>query len=121
MDAKAKKTFRREDRPGHLDPDHVSRLLALSREEHAGTSSDANRSFVVHRERGGPDLAQRLAEGAVLAATSGQDELGGEVVDPPAGELGDTFFGSGPGRPGPEAVEPDDVDGANEVGELGLS
>lgn len=70
-----KNGFRREDRPGHLAPEHAARLRALTAEEHAATSSDAQRGFLRQREPGGPDLAQRLAEGAVLAVTTGQDEL----------------------------------------------
>ena len=85
-----KKGFRREDRPGHLDPEHAARLLALTREEHASTSRDTNEAFLEKgREPGGPDLASRLAESAMITATTGQDEL----EEDPGGELGDTFRG----------------------------
>lgn len=86
-----KKSFRREDRAGHLDPEHARRLLALTRAEHATRSSDTDRGFLEEgREPGGPDLASRLAESAMITATTGQDEL----EEDPGGELGDSFLAS---------------------------
>lgn len=63
--------IRREDRPGHLDPKYAASLLSR------GTSSrkrDDDRAFI-SEGRARDDLAQELGEEAVLAMTSGEDDI----------------------------------------------
>lgn len=67
-----KKPFKREDRPGHLDPAHAARLRALSAEAHSTTSSDPDPRTVFRADGG---LAEELGERAVRAATTGDDTL----------------------------------------------
>jgi hypothetical protein len=91
-----KKPFRREDRPGHLDPEHAARLRALSVEEHRGTSSDPD-PRVVFRSSADGGLAEELGERAILVATTGDDplvdELEAEVTEEHGGPFVETTAG----------------------------
>ena len=87
-----KKPLRREDRPGHLDPEYAASLLEKSG-GHPGRKPE--RAFLAgHRSK--EDLAEELGEQGVIAMTSGQgqflesadadnaDEQGGPVLETPA-------------------------------------
>jgi hypothetical protein len=63
------KKFRREDRPGHLDPRYAADLR-----EHSGEHEDALRAFIERPRSPRDDLAEELGEGVVEKATSGEDE-----------------------------------------------
>jgi len=65
----SKPPVRREDRPGHLDPNHAASLLAMSGK---GASND-DRAFV-NGKKSKDGLAEELGEGAVSAMTSGGEE-----------------------------------------------
>jgi hypothetical protein len=78
MSETKKKGFRREDRPGHLDPAHAARLRALSLEEHRGTSSDADPLTVFDPDADG-GLGEELGQRTVLDATTGDDPIADEL------------------------------------------
>jgi hypothetical protein len=61
---------RRYDRPGHLDPAHARELLALG-----GRGDGGEELGFLKARRADDDLAEELAEEAVLSMTSGEDRL----------------------------------------------
>ena len=63
------------DNAGHLDPEHAERLRAGSE----GRRSRPPEAASVESSRGEGDLATELAEGAVVAMTSGEDHLSDEM------------------------------------------
>ena len=63
------------DGAGHMDPAHAARLLRLARE---GKTADDESAFV-GAAKGQDALAEELAEAAVGAMTSGEDQLTGEL------------------------------------------
>lgn len=87
------KPFRREDRPGHLDPEHVKRLRSLSAEEHRTTSSDPD-PRTVFRSDGDGGFAEELGELTVLAATTGDDAFAEDVDPDVVEERGGPFVGT---------------------------
>ncbi len=64
----------RYDRPGHLDPAHAERLLALS-----GSSREGQGHAFVEPDNVDDDFAEELAETAVASMTSGEDALTEEL------------------------------------------
>jgi hypothetical protein len=66
---RAGKPFRREDRPGHLDPRYSAELRKQS-----GAHEDAPRAFIEKPRSPSDDLAEELGEGVVEKATSGEDK-----------------------------------------------
>jgi hypothetical protein len=62
------------DNAGHLDAEHAERLLAGSGDRR----SKPPEAFVASH-KGHNDLATELAEGAVVAMTSGEDHLGEDL------------------------------------------
>jgi hypothetical protein len=62
-------SVRREDRAGHMDPRYVASLLDR------GSRRDGDGLAFVSGRRSSDDLAQELAEEAVVAMTSGEDGL----------------------------------------------
>jgi len=88
MAAKKKSTVpQREDRPGHMDPKYAETLRALSEE---GRDHDDNRAFVGEGQSK-DDLAEELGEEAVVAMTSGGDDLGDELDADVSDEAGGPF------------------------------
>lgn len=77
----------RYDRPGHLDPEHAERLLALS-----GSSRDGQARAFVEPESVGDDFAEELAETAVATMTSGEDMLTEDLDAPVDEERGGPFI-----------------------------
>jgi hypothetical protein len=67
---RAAKPFRREDRPGHLDP-HYSKELR----KQSGAHEDAQRAFIERPRSPNDDLAEELGESVVEKATTGEDEV----------------------------------------------
>lgn len=108
-----KKPFKREDRPGHLDPAHAARLRALSAEEHRTTSSDPDPRTVFRADGNGDGgFGEELGERAVLAATTGDDslidDLDAEVIE----EKGGPFVATTEGQEmaeGTDASNPEDA------------
>lgn len=80
---------KREDRPGHLDPKYAASLRELGHEAHA---KDA-KAFV-DGAKSGDDLAEELAEEAVVAMTSGEDGLEDDLQAPVDEENGGPFVRS---------------------------
>lgn len=76
----------REDRPGHLDPEYAKSLRAISEE---GKTHDDDRAFVGDRAK--DDLAEELGEEAVVAMTTGEDDLGDDLDAEVADERGGPF------------------------------
>jgi hypothetical protein len=76
----------RYDGSGHVNPEHAAHLLALANE----TKNAEPRTFI---EAGNPtdSLAEELAEEAVIAMTSGQDDLTDERDAPVEEERGGPF------------------------------
>ena len=70
------KEHRLFDNSGHLDPERAERLLAGSGGRHARPPEAA---AFVETSRGKGDLATELAEGAVVAMTSGEDKLADQM------------------------------------------
>jgi hypothetical protein len=60
------------DNQGHIDPERAARLLGLT-----GSSKDGDYAAFIETTAAEDDLAEELAEGAVVAMTSGE----GQVVD----------------------------------------
>src|SRR3954464_11812166 len=77
----------REDRPGHLDPKYADKLRAISEE---GREHDENRVFVGEGQTK-DDLAGERGEEAVVARTSGEDNLGDDLDARVADEDGGPF------------------------------
>jgi hypothetical protein len=82
--------IKRQDRPGHFDPEHVASLMAMSE---AGKPHDADRGFVPEGRTSDP-LAEELAEDAVIAMTSGEDALTDDLAAPTEEESGGPFVAS---------------------------
>jgi hypothetical protein len=95
---------RREDRPGHLDPKYAASLRA-----HSGPPEIQDDRAFIRGARTTDDLAEELAEEAVVAMTTGEDALGDDLqanVDEERGgpfvrstggqEYGDGFDASNP-------------------------
>jgi hypothetical protein len=80
--------LRREDRPGHFDPKYAASLRALG--SHA---KDEDRAFV-GGSRAGDDLAEELAEEAVVAMTTGEDNLRDDLEAETDDEQGGPFVTS---------------------------
>lgn len=76
------------DATGHLDPAYVARLLELGRE---GRDVDSNEAFI-GAAGSSDDLAEELGEAAVVAMTSGEDELTADLEAEVAEELGGPFI-----------------------------
>jgi hypothetical protein len=91
---------RREDRPGHLDPKYAASLRALS-----GGPKDDDRAFVTGKHSR-DDLAEELAEEAVVAMTTGEDGLSDDLQEPVDEELGGPFVGSPAGKEFAEGTDP---------------
>lgn len=85
--------IRREDRPGHPDPAYVASLRKLS----GSSERDTDKAFI-----GGShtkdDLAEELAEEAVIAMTSGEDNLIEDREAQVAEERGGPFVDSTGGK-----------------------
>lgn len=75
------------DATGHLDSAYVARLLELGRE---GRDADEDRAFVTGTESDDA-MAEELGEAAVLAMTSGEDELLSALEAEVPEELGGPF------------------------------
>jgi hypothetical protein len=84
---------RREDRPGHFDPKYAAALRALS----GAAGKDDARAFVGKR-RSRDDLAEELAEEAVVAMTTGEDGLGDDLQASVAEDVGGPFVASTAGK-----------------------
>jgi hypothetical protein len=100
--------IRREDRPGHLDPKYAASLHALS-----GSSDTGNDRAFVRGRHSGDDLAEELAEEAVVAMTSGEDGLAEDLQGAVEEELGGPFVTSTGGKEfadGTDASNPIDAD-----------
>lgn len=70
-----KRPMRRYDRPGHIDPEHAERLLSIAREAHLPRNDRAFlRGMAVN-----DDLAEELAESAIMSMTTGEDAIGQEL------------------------------------------
>jgi hypothetical protein len=65
----AAKPFRREDRPGHLDPRYKAGLR-----EQSGGHGDAVHAFIDRPRSPNDDLAEELGESVIEKATSGEDD-----------------------------------------------
>jgi len=78
---------KRYDRPGHLDPAHAERLLALARERR----SQSDDSEFLRANAEDDELASRLGETAVASMTSGDAKLTSELETALADELGGPF------------------------------
>jgi hypothetical protein len=105
-----KKPLRREDRPGHLDPQYAASLLEKSG-GHPGRADQHDRAFVGHRAK--EELAEELGEQGVLAMTSGQDQYRESADADNADEQGGPFVESPAGRefaPGTDASNPADAE-----------
>lgn len=86
--AASKPEFRRNDRDGHLDPAHAASLRDRAR---ATNTRDDDRAFVTgHRTKDA--LAEELAEDAVAAMTSGEDQLTNDLAADVPEELGGPFI-----------------------------
>ena len=86
--------IRREDHAGHLDPKHAASLLAKAKESR---SADDDRAFIGgHATR--DSLAEELAEEAVVAMTSGEDDLADDLARGVAEERGGPFVASTGGQ-----------------------
>jgi hypothetical protein len=99
---------RREDRPGHLDPKYAASLRALS-----GSSDTGNDRAFVRGQHSGDDLAEELAEEAVVAMTSGEDGLAEDLQGAVDEELGGPFVTSTGGKEfadGTDASNPADAE-----------
>lgn len=85
--SEAKKGFRRNDRDGHLDPDHAASLRKKASETN---TRDSNTAFVGGHHTN-DELAEELAEDAVASMTSGEgvvtDDFGADVPDDLAGVI----------------------------------
>ena len=82
--------IRRQDHPGHLDPAHALSLRANGEQTR---NHDDERAFI--GGAGAKDgLAEELAEAAVTAMTSGEDELAEELDSVVVEELGGPFVAS---------------------------
>ncbi|OQX68587.1 MAG: hypothetical protein B6A08_09290 [Sorangiineae bacterium NIC37A_2] len=77
----------RYDRPGHIDPEHAERLLALS-----GSSRNGQGRAFVEAERVEDDFAEELAETAIASMTSGEDALTEDLDAPVDEEKGGPFI-----------------------------
>lgn len=80
---------RREDRPGHLDPQYTASLLAQS-----GAPSDQDDRAFVGGSGTEDDLAEALAEEAVIAMTTGEDGLGDDLQAETEEDRGGPFVDS---------------------------
>ncbi len=107
MSTPKKPPFRREDRPGHLDPEHAKRLRALSKETHRTTSSDPDPRTVFRPEDDG-GLGEELGELVIMAATRGDDGFVDDTDAVVIEERGGPFV-----RTTAVEEEADDVDGSN--------
>jgi hypothetical protein len=65
----------RRDGAGHMNPEYAQRLLDLAR---AGKPDDVEEAFVA-ADHTTDDLAEELAEAAVAAMNSGEDQLRGDL------------------------------------------
>lgn len=79
---------RRRDRAGHLDPKYAADLRRRS-----GKNRDDDRAFVGGK-RSKDDLAEELAEEAVVAMTSGEDGLTDDLEAEVSEEIGGPFVRS---------------------------
>jgi hypothetical protein len=77
---------RRIDGSGHIDPAHAERLRELSSE-----GRDVDPRAFVEKSASGDDLAEELGEEAVIAMTTGQDDIPEERDAPVEEEQGGPF------------------------------
>ena len=80
--------LRREDRPGHFDPSYSASLRAL------GTRAKDDDHAFVGGNRAADDLAEELAEEAVVAMTTGEDNLRDDLEAETDDEQGGPFVTS---------------------------
>ena len=85
---------RREDRPGHFDPKYAATLRGLS----GHSNKDTDERAFVGKSHSRDDLAEELAEEAVVAMTSGEDGLGDDLQSSVAEDSGGPFVGSTGGK-----------------------
>jgi hypothetical protein len=62
------------DNQGHIDPDRAARLLGLSESQNGSYAP-----FIEKSEVAGDDLAEELAEAAVVTMTSGEGQMAEEL------------------------------------------
>jgi len=77
----------RRDGAGHLDPKYAQKLRELSEE---GREKNDERAFV-GEGHASDDLAEELWEEAVVAMTTGEDDLGEDLGAPVADDQGGPF------------------------------
>jgi hypothetical protein len=82
--------IRREDHAGHLDPGYAADLLAKGEETR---THDDDRGFLPEG-RARDSLAAELGEEAVVAMTSGEDDLADDLDAPVSEEQGGPFVPS---------------------------
>ena len=80
--------LRREDRAGHFDPQYAASLRALG-----SRTKDDDRAFI-GGTRAADDLAEELAEEAVVAMTTGEDNLRDDLEAETDDEQGGPFVTS---------------------------
>jgi hypothetical protein len=83
----ASPTVRRYDGAGHINPEHAEHLLELSKE-----LRDANPDAYIENPETQDDLAEELGEEAVVAMTTGQDDVPDERDQPVEEEQGGPFI-----------------------------
>jgi hypothetical protein len=81
-----KAPVRRYDGSGHINPEHAEHLLQLSKE-----TKEAEPEAYVEKPETSDDLAEELGEEAVVAMTSGQDDVSDERDEPVTEEQGGPF------------------------------
>ena len=77
---------RRYDGSGHINPEHRKHLLQISKE-----TKEAEPAGFVEAQRSSDDLAEELGEEAVVAMTTGQDDISDERDAVVTEELGGPF------------------------------
>lgn len=79
--------IRRYDGSGHINPEYAEQLRELSKE----TNEKTDPQSFVEAQSSDDDLAEELGEEAVVAMTTGQDDISEERDTPVDEELGGPF------------------------------
>jgi hypothetical protein len=95
----------RYDNAGHMNPAHAEHLLELSR---AGKETSTDKAFVGGTRSHDP-LAEELAESAVAAMTSGEDQLTADLAAEVTEERGGPFVPSAAGAEFAEGTDDSNI------------
>jgi hypothetical protein len=99
---------RRYDGSGHINPEHAAQLLEIARE----TRESPDPKGFVGAQGSDDDLAEELGEEAVIAMTSGQDDISEERDALQEEEIGGPFVETSAAREFAPGTDESNIPGA---------